>query len=57
MALRGADLTGTEGPALMADSAAIQGDIFLDGGFRATGGRRLPDNSSGTRYATVQATR
>jgi hypothetical protein len=41
LSLRGATLTNSRGPALMADSATIQGAAFLDQGFTATGAGRL----------------
>jgi hypothetical protein len=54
VALRGAILTGTGGPALVADSATIAGDVFLDKRFKASGGTRLDAASGGSKYATVR---
>ena len=54
VALRGAILTGTGGPALVADSASMQGDVFLDRRFKATGGTRLGPDSGGSGYAAVR---
>ncbi len=37
LSLSAADLTSANGPALVADAATVQGDVFLDAGFTATG--------------------
>jgi hypothetical protein len=41
VSLRGTTLTNSSGPALIADSATVQGAAFLDQGFTATGTGRL----------------
>jgi hypothetical protein len=40
LSLSGAVLTNDSGPALLADSVTVQGDMLLDEGFTATGGGR-----------------
>ena len=47
LSLRGCTLTNTSGPALVADSATIFGDVLLDEGFRATGAVRMVEASVG----------
>jgi hypothetical protein len=42
------------GLALVADAATIQGDVFLDMRFKATGGTRLDAPSGGSVYAAVR---
>lgn len=53
LSLLGATLTNACGPALVADSATIQGDAFLGEGFTATGGRRAEAASGGSPYPVV----
>jgi hypothetical protein len=54
VALRGTTLSNENGPALMADSVTILGDLFLDEEFTATGGSKEPTDGSTEGLATVR---
>ena len=54
VALRGTTLSNENGPALMADSVTILGDLFLDEEFTATGGSKEPTGGSTEGLATIR---